>query len=197
MDPVIGVEPAHMTQYVICFALGTIAFRHNSLDRINFKSAKRWFVLGQFLILIVFPALFLFAGGAENVELFMGGFTSIDPKLVYLPIYHSIISDQFEFSNLFVNDLTINKAGKEKHKEWRQKKIIEKLTKAFDHDRIYAMEGITISRLSEVINEKEYLVRRAINGELGYTNFNNYLNHYRIREARELIRKNPMKELTF
>jgi len=106
-------------------------------------------------------------------------------------------SDQFEFTNLFVNDPPKNGTGKEKHDELIQKRIIEKLEKAFEQEKIYATEGITISQLSEGIKEKEYMVRRAINGELGYTNFNNYLNHYRILEARELISKNQLKELTF
>ena len=76
-------------------------------------------------------------------------------------------------------------------------RIIRKLLPLFEQDKIFAQEGFTITQLSEKIGEKEYQVRRAINDELGYTNFNTFLNHYRIVEACKLIQDNRGKELTF
>ena len=52
-------------------------------------------------------------------------------------------------------------------------------------------EGLTITKLAAYTGEKEYLIRRTINGELGYTNFNSFLNHYRIGEAQRIIREEP------
>ncbi len=78
-----------------------------------------------------------------------------------------------------------------------RKRIIKKIEHLFTEEKMYSTEGITIIALSENINEKEYQVRRAINYELGYTNFNAFLNHYRITEACQLINRNQEKNLTF
>ena len=103
-------------------------------------------------------------------------------------------SDQFQFKTLFVIP---SNSKQQKGDSLIQERIIEKLNSVFEEEKIYSTEGITISKLSEIINEKEYLIRRTINQQLGYTNFNSYLNHYRIDEARRLIKENQYKELTF
>ena len=51
----------------------------------------------------------------------------------------------------------------------------------------YRQEGLTIGRLAEQLGTQEYRLRRLINRRLGYRNFNEYLNDYRIREARALL----------
>lgn len=104
---------------------------------------------------------------------------------------------QFDYKNLFEN--TDNSQGKITHNVNSEihKRIINKLLNVFDKEQLYTKEGITITQLSSILNEKEYLVRRAINGELGYTNFNSFLNHYRITEAIRLLKENKTKELTF
>lgn len=71
--PVIGIQPAHLTQYVICFALGIWTKETNTLRKLKFKSAIKWFVLAQILILIGFPMVFLLGGAPKNTDLFMGG----------------------------------------------------------------------------------------------------------------------------
>ena len=73
--PVLGIQPAHLTQYVVCFILGIAAFKFNSLAYLNFAISKRLLIIGQALIIIVFPGIFLITGGAGDVDLFMGGFT--------------------------------------------------------------------------------------------------------------------------
>lgn len=74
--------------------------------------------------------------------------------------------------------------------------VLAKILHEFDHNQLYTTEGITIAMLSEKINEKEYLVRKAINGKLNYRNFNSFLNHYRITEACILL-SSKAKDLTF
>lgn len=80
------------------------------------------------------------------------------------------------------------------------KRILEKLEDLFTHQKIYKTEKLTITKVSKLINEKEYLVRKAINTELGYTNFNQFLNYYRIEESKRLIeaaQNLSMKEIAF
>jgi AraC-like DNA-binding protein len=66
--------------------------------------------------------------------------------------------------------------------------VIDKLERLMKEDKIYREEGITIRRLADLLNVREYQLRRLINGHLGYRNFNSFLNQYRIEEvARQLV----------
>jgi AraC-like DNA-binding protein len=62
-----------------------------------------------------------------------------------------------------------------------------KLLALFEDERKYRKEGLTIRQLAEVMNEQEYRIRRVINGQLGFKNFNDFLNQYRIKEACEVL----------
>jgi AraC-like DNA-binding protein len=42
---------------------------------------------------------------------------------------------------------------------------------------------LSIARLAESLTMQEYQLRRLINNELDYRNFNQFLNHYRIEES--------------
>lgn len=104
---------------------------------------------------------------------------------------------QFSYQNLFPETgKAAEKIAAEKDME-KQKRIIGKMLDIFKKDELYTREGLTISKLAEHSGEKEYLLRRAINGELGYTNFNAFLNHYRIQEACRLLKEEKEKQLTF
>jgi AraC-like DNA-binding protein len=104
---------------------------------------------------------------------------------------------QFEFKDMFPelqksnNNLSVNS------NERIKKEIINKLELLFVNEKFYKTEGLTISQLSEKLNEKEYQVRNAINKELGYSNFNTFLNHYRIQEACRIIENDKQRKLTF
>lgn len=55
----------------------------------------------------------------------------------------------------------------------------------------YRRENLTLKDLSTELGIPEYRVRAVINKELGYRNFNEYLNEYRINEAAERLRSEP------
>ncbi|MCU7918537.1 MAG: helix-turn-helix transcriptional regulator [Candidatus Thiodiazotropha sp. (ex Epidulcina cf. delphinae)] len=65
--------------------------------------------------------------------------------------------------------------------------IIEELERLMVEKRLFCEEGLTIGRLAERLEIKEYLLRRMINGHLGYRNYNQFLNRYRIEEAAKLL----------
>lgn len=71
--PLLGFQPAHVTQYIVCFSLGIAAYRWNILDKISLRTAKKSFISAQILILVVFPAIFLLSGKSDDIALFMGG----------------------------------------------------------------------------------------------------------------------------
>lgn len=71
--PVLGIQPAHLTQYIFCFALGIWAKESNILQKLIFNRARSWFVFSQVLILIGFPVIFWLGGALEDSKPFMGG----------------------------------------------------------------------------------------------------------------------------
>lgn len=78
--------------------------------------------------------------------------------------------------------------------------ILQKINTAFILTKKYRIEGMTITKLSHLIHEKEYLVRKAINIKLGFSNFNQFLNHHRIEAAKQMLQKNndvTMQEIAY
>lgn len=62
-----------------------------------------------------------------------------------------------------------------------------KLQSLLEQRKIYKKEGLTIGELAELMNEQEYRLRKLINGQLGFRNFNDFLNQYRIHDACETL----------
>ena len=62
-------------------------------------------------------------------------------------------------------------------------KDVTKIIDAMVIEKLYQQEGITIAVLAKHLSIHEYKLRNLINGELNYRNFNDFLNHYRIKEV--------------
>lgn len=62
-----------------------------------------------------------------------------------------------------------------------------KLQSLMEDKKIYKKEGLTIGKLAELMNEQEYRLRKLINGQLGFRNFNDFLNQYRVNDACETL----------
>jgi len=58
-----------------------------------------------------------------------------------------------------------------------------KLQSLMEDQKIYKKEGLTIGGLAELLNVQEYRLRKLINGQLGFRNFNDFLNQYRVNDA--------------
>ena len=75
-------------------------------------------------------------------------------------------------------------------------KLIDAFQRAIKEEKIYLKENITIRELSERIGQKEYKVRRYINQQLNFKNFNDFLNSYRVQDACEILLDGDKKDLT-
>lgn len=88
----------------------------------------------------------------------------------------------------------------EENKNIQLHSIIKKVEVQIIQNKVYREEGMTIFKLSKIVGEKEYLVRKAINTKSGYANFNQFLNHYKIEEAKQILSTSPnrsMKEIAY
>ena len=75
-------------------------------------------------------------------------------------------------------------------------RMIELLLSLMEKDKFYHREGLTISQLASTMNIKEYKLRQAINQQLGFRNFNEFLNSYRLQEACDILADPENKEMT-
>lgn len=60
---------------------------------------------------------------------------------------------------------------------------MRELERLLQNEKIYRQTGLTIRSLAERLGMPEYRLRRLINGHLGYRNFNDLLNRYRIEDV--------------
>jgi AraC-like DNA-binding protein len=56
-----------------------------------------------------------------------------------------------------------------------------------ENEQVYRREGLTIRSLAAQLDIPEYRLRRVINQQLGYRNFNTFVNHFRIEEACRIL----------
>ncbi|MDB9879467.1 helix-turn-helix domain-containing protein [Pseudomonadales bacterium] len=63
------------------------------------------------------------------------------------------------------------------------------LLERMDTERIYANHKLRIGALASMMNLPEYQLRKKINKHLGYRNFNQFVNRYRIKEASQRLLK--------
>lgn len=62
-----------------------------------------------------------------------------------------------------------------------------RLTRAMTEEQAYRREGLTLAELAKTLEVGEAVLRRLINQELGYRNFNDFLHHYRLQEAAQRL----------
>ena len=65
--------------------------------------------------------------------------------------------------------------------------VVQEIEKRVVEERFCANHGATIGDLSSLVGIPEYKLRLMINQGLGYRNFNQFLNHYRISEASDRL----------
>jgi len=63
-------------------------------------------------------------------------------------------------------------------------------------DGFYRQEGLTLATFARAIKLPEYKTRQLINQELGFRNFPDFVNHYRIAEACRRLKANPDEAIT-
>lgn len=73
----------------------------------------------------------------------------------------------------------------------QNRKLLSALLKAMTEQKLYQQDGLTIVQLAHALGSQDYLLRNLINKELGYRNFNDFLNKYRIEQVASKIKSDP------
>jgi len=108
-----------------------------------------------------------------------------------LAFFFSVKTLQLKHGFLFKEPQKATKVD-ELAKDPSQQRILDKLSQAMKEEKCYKKEGLTISKLAQQLEEQEYKVRKVINQQMGYNNFNQYLNSFRVVEACQVL-SNPQK----
>lgn len=114
------------------------------------------------------------------------------PKLLQRSVV-IIFSTYFLIRNITWTDIFLEKTSRAPNVLFQG--IIDKIQAKMSEERIYRTEAITIGQLAELVNEQEYKVREAINLQLGYQNFSEFINSFRIGEAKEIL-SDPSQQRT-
>jgi len=69
----------------------------------------------------------------------------------------------------------------------KEAKLMEKINQAMDQQKLYQQSGFTIVMLGQELATTEQRLRTTINNTMGFRNFNQFLNHYRVDEAARLL----------
>lgn len=69
----------------------------------------------------------------------------------------------------------------------KEARLLEKINRAMDEQELYKQVGFTIAMLGQQLATPEHRLRIAINSTMGFRNFNQFLNYYRISEASRLL----------
>jgi AraC-like DNA-binding protein len=65
--------------------------------------------------------------------------------------------------------------------------LADRLQRLVEVDEVFRQEGLTIGDLAKRLGAQEYKVRQLINAQLGFKNFNAFLNRYRIAAAEKVL----------
>jgi YesN/AraC family two-component response regulator len=80
--------------------------------------------------------------------------------------------------------------------EIKDHELIDLIQQKMIEGDFYSQENLTIKKLAESLNEQEYIIRQAINQQLSYQNFTDFLNSYRITEAKNILSDSTQKKKT-
>lgn len=104
---------------------------------------------------------------------------AVNATLVYLTV--------FGFSFVFLSLGPALLRRKDKRRPSVSSTLLEKLRRLVAEEKVYREPGLTVRKLAKHLGEPEHLVRQVVNAGLGFKNFNAFLNHYRVEDARAAL----------
>jgi AraC-like DNA-binding protein len=157
-----------------------------SADLVEERRRLRVFVVVATALYVGFDAvtqLFASAGGSPNI---VATVNAVMLAIVALAIAYLLIRVSGE-SIFLPAEAPAVAAVVSREQVGADRKLLGALMRLMADERIYRHEGVTIGSLANKLAVPEYKLRRLINQQLGYRNFNVFLNHHRIEEAKAAL----------
>jgi len=181
---------------MLCFALHALflAVRGYYSDLIELRRTVRVAFVGSMAILVI---IVLGNGLGEYFQSMASSNDAVVEELVpqvIIAAYILILLLALHFYTftlradirVLLDTAVLEKPGEQRVTETlsrSEKALIDRLVRAMAEEKLYVQHGITIAQLSTHLNVSEHKLRGAINRHLGYKNFNQFLNSYRLAEA--------------
>ncbi len=127
---------------------------------------------GSYMLAILVVELFLYQRAADWVEL--ANVTLILSLSTLFCLHFLSINTSSIFSVIEQTPTVVEES---------YSSLAQLIISTMQNDRFYARDSVTIKGLADALESQEYQVRRVINGELGYRNFNEFINLYRVKEV--------------
>ena len=156
------------------------------ISRLKFRNA--FIISAAVLMMLTILAEVAFRG--EEAPIWMELFQ----KMVIAGLTFYFAFRRLDFKSGFFEE--IQSVEKPKIKNEVDHQLAQQLIALVEGEKYYRTEGLTIRQLAEKLNVKEYKLRQTINQHLGFRNFNDFLNSYRIQEACDLLADPKRKDFT-
>lgn len=120
-------------------------------------------------------------------------FTELIPGVVDSGVKPNTAALRAEIQELSGADVVVSQSENETHHREPQveltedQKLLLSLAQVMEGQQRYTEMGISLAKLSQYSEIPEYRLRQLINKDLGFRNFNAYLNHYRIQLAQQML----------
>lgn len=193
-----GGGQLQMTSHVIALLfivhlLGSViaTWRHDLVEQR--RVARFWFVLlvGLFFLMLDLVELSNTSLNRHRIFMLMNGTicligTSVTAALLF---FHTLAARSIAIPSVTAE------APRYSRLVAQENELAQKL-QTFIDDAGYLQAELSISKLAKQLECAEHHLRKLINQSLGYTNFNAFLNHYRIEVARTRLVESSLPVLT-
>ncbi len=166
----------YLLQLIFSALALVVAFRDVNTDLLNprLRFRKLFISLAGGLLLFVTTVELASVGQPESTF-----FQILFVILIFVITYYFSIR-AIDFSNSFF--LQKSKAAEEKIQIDQQ--LMNRFEDLVKKDKVYLEPEASVHLIARSLQEPEYKVRHMINTTMGFRNFNDFLNHYRVEEAK-------------
>lgn len=182
IDEIIGIFPSVLFSLALVFHALIEAYRGSQDDLIESRIRIRKFfvfVFGSMIIWIALTYILLPTTGLSEWIDLGNQLLMFASLIVFFVLSLRFVPGIFEIT--YISD------QKQSIPEQIYPEEKGKLLEAFEKSDLFYRESLTIRKVSQELKIPEYILRRIINGDLGFRNFNDFLNRYRIQKACELL----------
>lgn len=189
---IVLIEIPQIAEFVFIGLAAAIIFRSWKDDLITSRRALRlWFcgILGLVILLIILAREVLFKGAdwLGPIQYLVVAIAATGTNIILLGFKPDLLNPVNRVKPAEADPVAPEESVKGQDQ-------LESVIKLVEESKLYREWGITIGRLAAAVDIQEYRLRQMINSGLGYRNFNDFLNRFRIQEAsRRLADPNELK----
>ena len=141
-----------------------------------------WLIVGLIVLLLPILLTVLVTGRSPQPLIIVG----LSCKVLIIVFLVNIVFLKKNPTYRFVRE-SIRRPNLSEIKDPKITELLDKMTT----ERLYKNRELRIAALADELNLKEYQLRKKINQGLGYRNFNQFVNHFRINEAKDRLLVEP------